>query len=52
MNNFSTGAVGFIGFHTSRRLLESSNDYYDINLKNDRLKIMRKFDRFTFHKKT
>lgn len=54
-----TGAAGFIGFHISRRLLESShevigfdniNDYYDINLKNDRLKILREHDNFTFYK--
>ena len=54
-----TGAAGFIGFHTSRRLLESGcdvigldniNDYYDVNLKKDRLKILQDFDRFSFHK--
>ncbi len=41
-----TGAAGFIGFHLSRKLLElghvvvgidNINDYYDINLKYDRL---------------
>ena len=41
-----TGAAGFIGFHLSKRLLEegckvfgidSLNDYYDVNLKKDRL---------------
>ena len=54
-----TGTAGFIGFHTSRRLLEDGhevigldniNDYYDVNLKNDRLKILRDHDKFTFHK--
>ncbi len=54
-----TGAAGFIGFHTSRRLLESGhevigldniNDYYDVNLKNDRLKILQEHDTFTFQK--
>jgi len=54
-----TGAAGFIGFHTSRRLLEdghevvgldSINDYYDVDLKNDRLKILREHGKFTFHK--
>ena len=53
-----TGAAGFIGFHTSKRLLESGheiigldnlNDYYDIQLKNDRLKILREFKTFSFH---
>ena len=42
-----TGAAGFIGFHTVARLMEGNhevvgidnlNDYYDINLKLDRLK--------------
>jgi UDP-glucuronate 4-epimerase len=55
-----TGSAGFIGFHTSRRLLEDGfevigldniNDYYDVNLKNDRLKILQGFNRFTFFKK-
>jgi UDP-glucuronate 4-epimerase len=55
-----TGAAGFIGFHTSRRLLEighevigfdNINNYYDVNLKNDRLKILQEYDKFTFYKK-
>ncbi|MEK9628132.1 MAG: NAD-dependent epimerase [Nitrospinota bacterium] len=54
-----TGAAGFIGFHTSIRLLESGfdvigldnlNDYYDVNLKIDRLKLLEKWDTFTFFK--
>ena len=54
-----TGAAGFIGFHTSKRLLESGhevigidniNDYYDINLKNARLKILCEYSKFTFNK--
>jgi len=54
-----TGAAGFIGFHTSIRLLGSGydvigldnlNNYYDIKLKNDRLKILQEYDGFTFHK--
>lgn len=44
-----TGAAGFIGFHLSKRLIEegyqvigldSINDYYDVNLKKERLKIL------------
>ncbi len=54
-----TGAAGFIGFHTSKRLLDSGcdvvgldnvNNYYDVNLKRNRLKILQDYDRFTFHK--
>ena len=54
-----TGAAGFIGFHTSKRLLDfgydvvgldNINDYYDTNLKNNRLKILLDYDRFIFHK--
>ncbi len=54
-----TGAAGFIGFHLSRRLLENGchvvgldnmNDYYDINLKKSRLKILKANDRFVFEK--
>jgi len=55
-----TGAAGFIGFHISKRLmnqglevigLDSLNNYYDINLKADRLKILKEFGSFTFYKK-
>ena len=53
-----TGAAGFIGFHTSKRLLDAGcdvvgldnvNDYYDVNLKRSRLKILQDHDRFAFH---
>ena len=55
-----TGAAGFIGFHISKRLLETGfevigldnlNDYYDFNLKADRLKILKESESFTFYKK-
>ncbi|MES9784968.1 NAD-dependent epimerase [Bacillus thuringiensis] len=54
-----TGAVGFIGFHLTKRLLaqginvigvDSINDYYDIFLKKNRLKILRENNNFEFHK--
>ena len=54
-----TGSAGFIGFHTSKRLLDSGHDvigldnlnnYYDINLKKDRLKILQEYEGFTFYK--
>src|SRR5579863_2016421 len=46
-----TGCAGFIGFHTSRRLIErgdeiigldSVNEYYDVNLKRARLALLTK----------
>ncbi len=52
-----TGSAGFIGFNLSKRLLESGhevigldniNDYYDVNLKNERLNLLAAFDRFSF----
>jgi len=54
-----TGAAGFIGMHLSIKLLERGdevvgidnlNDYYDVQLKHDRLKQLEKYDRFTFIK--
>ena len=54
-----TGAAGFIGYHLSNLLLKSNyqvigldnlNDYYDPELKKSRLKILQKYDNFTFHK--
>ncbi|RCU49434.1 NAD-dependent epimerase [Corallincola holothuriorum] len=50
-----TGAAGFIGFHTSMRLcneghevvgLDIVNDYYDVNLKLDRLRMLDKLVNF------
>ena len=54
-----TGSSGFIGFHLAKKLLESGNNvhgidsmnnYYDINLKNSRLKILKKYKNFSFTK--
>lgn len=54
-----TGSAGFIGFHLSKKLCESGhavvgldsiNDYYDVSLKESRLKILSGFPNFTFHK--
>ncbi len=54
-----TGAAGFIGFHLSKRLLDEGctvfgvdnlNDYYDVNLKESRLEIINKYDKFKFFK--
>ena len=55
-----TGAAGFIGFHTSRVLLDKEhevigfdnvNEYYDPDLKNSRLKILKQYPNFKFYKK-
>lgn len=52
-----TGAAGFIGFHSSLRLLERGdevvgldnlNDYYDVNLKYARLEQLKVFPNFHF----
>src|SRR3974390_1438594 len=54
-----TGAAGFIGFHTSRQLLERGdevigldnlNAYYDPALKQARLEILKGYPRFEFVK--
>ncbi len=52
-----TGAAGFIGFHTTRKLLERGhevvgvdnlNDYYDVSLKEARLELLRRASGFRF----
>lgn len=52
-----TGAAGFVGYFLSLRLLEageqvygidSLNAYYDVQLKQDRLKQLQAFENFTF----
>ena len=54
-----TGCVGFIGFHVCHFLMskgfnvigiDNVNTYYDIKLKKDRLKILKKNKNFTFYK--
>ena len=54
-----TGAAGFIGAFLSKRLLEQGksvigidncNDYYDVSLKEARLEMLSKYDKFTFIK--
>ena len=51
-----TGAAGFIGFHTSKQLLERGdtvvgldnfNDYYDVSLKEARAAILSDYDAFS-----
>lgn len=54
-----TGAAGFIGFHVSLALLDEGrqvigidnlNDYYDVNLKKNRLTELQKSPQFSFQK--
>ncbi len=58
MNILITGAAGFIGFHTCLSLLKKNkvygldnlNDYYDVNLKKSRLKLLKSSSNFKFIK--
>lgn len=54
-----TGAAGFIGYYLCKSLLEKGcrvvgldniNDYYDVNLKQERLNHLKPFESFTFIK--
>tara|TARA_Y100000768_G_C23927299_1_gene658197 strand:- start:132 stop:1139 length:1008 start_codon:yes stop_codon:yes gene_type:complete len=56
---FISGSSGFIGFHVAKKFLEkgikvhgfdSMNNYYDVSLKKSRLKILKKYKKFTFSK--
>ena len=59
MKIFITGSSGFIGFHLAQKLLEkgysvygydSINNYYDIKLKKERNKILKKYKKYKFTK--
>lgn len=54
-----TGSAGFIGFHLSKKLLDRGdevigidnlNDYYDVSLKLDRNKMLKRNKRYRFYK--
>lgn len=54
-----TGSAGFIGFHTSKALLDSGaivvgidslNDYYDIRLKEKRNEILKSYTNYHFYR--
>ncbi|MFM8402123.1 MAG: GDP-mannose 4,6-dehydratase, partial [Pirellula sp.] len=53
-----TGTAGFIGYHFAKRCLDlghrvvsvdSINDYYDVQLKHNRLKLLQSHANFEFH---
>jgi len=59
MKIFITGSSGFIGFHLSKKLLDSGhtihgfdsmNNYYDVKLKKARYQILNKYKKFSFTK--
>ena len=59
MTTLVTGAAGFIGYHLCKRLLKQGetvigidnlNDYYDVNLKKNRLADIEHHTNFTFLK--
>ena len=60
INILITGCAGFIGFHLSNKLLKNKkykvfgidniNNYYDVNLKKDRIKILNNKINFKFEK--
>ena len=54
-NILITGVAGFIGFHVAKKLmnknykvigLDNINDYYDVNLKKNRLKELKKYSKY------
>ena len=54
-----TGSAGFIGFNLSRKLLErgdniigidNHNDYYDPKIKDERLKLLKKYSNYSHYK--
>ena len=59
MSILITGAAGFIGYHLSKKILNKNtevigidniNNYYDINLKKNRVKELKKNKKFLFYK--
>lgn len=55
-----TGSAGFIGYHLSKKLLETGrqvvgidnlNDYYDVQIKHDRLKQLETAENYSFYRR-
>ena len=58
LNLLITGCAGFIGYHLSKRLIndgynvlgiDNMNNYYDVKLKQNRLKLLQNHKLFKFH---
>ena len=54
-----TGCAGFIGYHLTKKLLSENhivygidnlNPYYDVKIKKDRIKYLKKYSKFFFYK--
>ena len=52
-----TGSAGFIGYHLAKKILNNNksvfgidniDNYYDINLKKNRIKDLKKYKKFFF----
>ena len=59
MSILVTGCAGFIGFHISIKLLKKKskvigidnlNNYYDVKLKKEKIKILKQYKNFSFEK--
>ena len=58
MNILITGVAGFIGYHVAKKILKNNkvigidniNNYYDVNLKKNRIKELKKNKKFIFIK--
>ncbi len=59
MNILVTGSAGFIGYHLCKKILnkkinvvgiDNINNYYDVNLKKNRIKDLKKSKKFTFYR--
>ena len=59
MSILITGSAGFIGYHLAKKILKKNikvfgidniNNYYDINLKKNRIKDLKKSKKFQFYK--
>ncbi len=59
MNILISGCAGFIGFHLAKKLcdlnftvigIDNLNNYYDVNIKKNRIKFLKNYKNFQFKK--